>query len=131
MRAELVDWLEAYEPHTFFTVTFGKKWPVGPTPVAVQYHLDAFLGSFGDPLRFCVAERGNSGQRRWHGHGLLLRGAVPCTEDHRRKLWGEWGRRYGRSQFAPVDVVGGAAGYVAKYCTQYRYEDRWWIAGRD
>ena len=131
MRAELTEWLESLSPTTFWTITFGKKWPYGPTSTAVRYHADLFFETYGDPLRFCVAERGWSGQRRWHGHGLLLGGTVPDTHESRARLWEAWSRRYGRCQFAPIGDIGGAAGYVAKYCSKGLYEDHWWLTGRD
>ena len=129
-RAALVEWLEAMSPQCFYTTTFGKKWPEGPTSTAVRYHMDRFFEEHGDPFRFSVVERGWSGSRRWHGHGLILRGTLPVTRRYRELLWEDWGRRYGRSQFSEMEAIGGAEGYVAKYCTQGRYEDHWWLTGR-
>ena len=75
---------------------------------------------------FVVAERGTSGQRRAHCHGLLGRHGKLQLEPWRKGLWEDWHRRYGRCQFLPLDDLGGARWYVAEYCA--KMPDKWRIS---
>lgn len=127
---DLSDWLISLDPQQFWTLTFGKKWPDGPTETAVAYHVGNWWRTVGDPLTFCVAERGSSGSRRWHAHGLLLGVSPNTSRSSRDAMWQDWRRRYGRCTFSPVVGPGSVARYCAKYCVKPLYEDTWWIQGR-
>lgn len=127
---DLSDWLIGLDPRQFWTLTFGQRWPEGPTRTAVRFHVERWWTEVGDPLIFAVAERGESGSRRWHAHGLLLGDGPHCRPSARDAMWRDWSRRYGRCHFTPVDGAASVSRYCAKYCVKTLYEDTWWLQGR-
>ena len=117
----LAEWLEGHDYRTFATWTFGKAWPLGPSPEAVRRHVLPWVEQVCRGPAFVVAECGTSGQRRWHAHGLLGPTELPLPG-----LWGAWFRRYGRCRFEPLRPDGeGVRLYVAKYCV--KSSPHWWI----
>ena len=116
---ELAKWLEGHGYDTFATLTFGKAWPDGPSGNAVLSHSQRWMEESKVRRCFLVVERGTSGMRRAHAHGLLK------TPLPRQSLWRGWSKRYGRCTFDEVSQIGGCAGYVAKYVT--KMPDRWAI----
>lgn len=123
---ELAHWLDSYHLPIFATWTFGRKWPDGPTEQAVETHVQKWITSHRiAPAFFCV-ERGTSGQRRWHAHGLLGPIAGQPVEWSRQTMWNDWRRRYGRCSFLRLEPDKGAEWYVAKYCAK-GLPVRWWI----
>ena len=115
-RSELIQWLDSLKFQIWATWTFGKNWPDGPTRQAVQYHVRRWLDQHDLFPAFFVIERGKSGQRRAHAHGLIGKQGPMQLDADINALWNDWKRRYGRSSFEPLNEKGGASAYCAKYC---------------
>ena len=116
-QVQLADWLAALDGwSTVATWTFGKQWPLGPTPEAVRYHVGRWIEDRSIAQAFYVAEAGTSGTRRWHAHGLLSLDPDFWPRQRHHSLWKSWSRRYGRCLFTPLDPNGGITRYVSKYC---------------
>lgn len=128
---DLATWLNTLPVNTFCTWTFGSKWPNGPTMEAVRYHVQRWIMAHNLNPAFVVAERGTSGMRRWHGHGLVtLDGLLPgelCSLGT-KSLWANWSKRYGRCSIQPLDPTAGAVPYVAKYCAKGLTTVNWWVS---
>lgn len=126
----LADWLEKVAPWSHFaTWTFGKAWPAGPTLPRVQDHVTQWLDQHQVNSAFFVAERGWTGVRRWHAHGLLSGQGTLDIDLDGQTLWRDWSRRYGRCRFDPVDAQDRC---VRAYCSKYCFKGglsgcRWWI----
>ena len=117
-QAALADWLATVRPWTHVaTWTFGQRWPSGPTPTAVDLHVRRWLEDRDVADWFMVVERGTSGQRRCHAHGLLHGTGPLALPLDGAELWKDWSRRYGRCTFSPLrNSSAGIARYCAKYC---------------
>ena len=126
-RDTLRYWLEGFDFQIWATWTFGKRWPDGPTLGAVQYHVGRWIEEHDLRPAFYVAERGHSGQRRWHAHGLLGGYGSLKLEAYRTDLWRNWHARYGRGSFDSLKQRGGCQAYVAKYCLK-GLPVHWWIS---
>ena len=125
-QLELAHWLESYRLPIFATWTFGKKWPDGPSPESVEAHVKLWVRSLRIKPAFFVVERGWSGARRWHAHGLLGTIEDQPIEWSRQQMWNDWRKRYGRCSFLRLEPEHGAEWYVAKYCAK-GVPLRWWI----
>lgn len=123
MTPPLAAWLSGYDWDTMATWTFGRKWPNGPSPEAVRRHVLPWVDACRCERALVVAECGQSGQRRWHAHGLL--GPSPMG---RQAMWSDWSRRYGRCLFTRLDGtrLDRAAAYCAKYCAKGTISSDWW-----
>ena len=129
MQTELAEWLGSLSFNTFGTWTFGQRWPDGPSRRAVLHHVGNWIESRDLAPAFVVAERGLSGERRWHSHGLCtlppslsrLEGAV------RQRHWKNWSTRYGRCELKPLEEQGGARWYVSKYCAKEAHDLTWML----
>ena len=132
MRDELVEWLESHQYDTWATWTFGKAWPEGPSRDSVHRHVSDWITRRCGPKAFYVVERGHSGGRRAHAHGLLTLPAQTeiDADGERQRMWRDWSRRYGRCSFDALLDTGGASRYVAKYALKERlYRLDWRITG--
>lgn len=113
----LAAWLTTHSYTHLATWTFGKAWPRGPTKTAVDYHVRNWIEKYRIQNAFMVVEKGTSGQRRAHAHGLL--GDSPLLPKGRpaHVLFEDWSKRYGRCQILPLEgAQEGVASYVSKYC---------------
>lgn len=126
-REALATWLRTFDFQIFATWTFGKKWPEGPTPEAVRYHVSRWIEEQELSPSFFVVEQGTSGQRRWHAHGLLGAQGSLRLEAHRTSLWKDWKARYGAARFDKLHPATGVADYCAKYCFKNGLDVRWFI----
>lgn len=127
LQLELAEWLEGFDFQVWATWTFGKAWPEGPTLEAVRYHVGNWISSQDLRPAFYCAERGTSGQRRWHAHGLLGGHGPMHLEADRRSLWSDWHKRFGRCSFEGLQEQGGCLAYVSKYCFK-GLPTQWWIS---
>lgn len=129
-QKELAGWLSTFKADIFATWTFGQAWPRGPSRESVQRHVDRWLAQHDLAPSFAVVERGKSGERRAHAHGIftsLQRIPPPLQASWRQGLWKDWSRRYGRCTFSPLREHGGAEGYVSKYVTKDLTANEWWV----
>ena len=120
LQEELTEWLADLRPWTHFaTWTFGKAWPDGPTREAVRFHVDRWLEQQDVLDAFWVVERGMSGSRRAHAHGLLHGIGALALPIHGPALWSDWSARYGRCRF---DRLISRTDDVAWYCSKYTFK---------
>lgn len=122
----LAEWLQQHPYELFATWTFGKRWPVGPTLTAVQHHVLRWTEEQSIQNAFVVAERGTSGQRRWHAHGLLGQLGSLRLPLEGENLWRDWSVRYGRCSFDTLHPETGVTHYVSKYCAK-GFSENWWV----
>lgn len=116
-RIELIGWLSSHDYSHFATWTFGKKWP-SPSRSVVERYVPRWCDEMRISRYFWVAERGSSGQLRWHGHGLIGGSPLLRPDVNPQALWENWSKRFGRCTFEPISDQLALSAYVAKYLTK-------------
>ena len=119
----MVAWLaEVKEWSTFATWTWDERFgELGPTPEFAVRMIEKFMQQCDVEAWYCL-EHGKIGGRL-HAHGLLAQHKGLGLQVHRRSLWYQWFKRFGRNRLEPITESLPVAYYVAKYSLKDFWSD--------